>query len=100
MTVDTEVLEACADILDQASNVTLASTANQIAHLSYLAAPEQERVEVRHEDGTVSLEWETTECVDCGEEIEEGRLELAKIRCKRCQEILEKKRRGNFRVRQ
>ena len=40
MTVDTEVLEACADILDQASNVTLASTANQIAHLSYLAAPE------------------------------------------------------------
>ena len=92
MTVDVEVLEACADILDQASNVTLASTANQIAHLSYLAAPEQER----NADG----EWETTECVDCGEEIEEGRLELAKIRCKRCQEILEKKRRGNFRVSQ
>ena len=92
MTVDTEVLEACADILDQASNVTLASTANQIAHLSYLAAPEQ----VRNEDGT----WPVTECVDCGEEIEEGRLELAKIRCKRCQEILEKKRRGNFRVSQ
>ena len=92
MTVDTEVLEACADILDQASNVTLASTANQIAHLSYLAAPEQ----VRNEDGT----WPVTECVDCGDEIEEGRLELAKIRCKRCQEILEKKRRGNFRVSQ
>ena len=92
MTVDTEVLEACADILDQASNVTLASTANQIAHLSYLAAPEQ----VRNEDGT----WPVTECVDCGDDIEEGRLELAKIRCKRCQEILEKKRRGNFRVSQ
>ena len=92
MTVDTEVLEACADILDQASNVTLASTANQIAHLSFLAAPEQ----IQNEDGT----WPVTECVDCGEEIEEGRLELAKIRCKRCQEILEKKRRGNFRVSQ
>ena len=92
MTVDTEVLEACADILDQASNVTLASTANQIAHLSHLAAPEQ----IQNEDGT----WPVTECVDCGEEIEEGRLELAKIRCKRCQEILEKKRRGNFRVSQ
>ena len=92
MTVDTEVLEACADILDQASNVTLASTANQIAHLSYLAAPEQ----VQNEDG----DWETTACVDCDCEIEPGRLELAKIRCKRCQEILEKKRRGNFRVSQ
>ena len=92
MTVDTEVLEACADILDQASNVTLASTANQIAHLSYLAAPEQ----IQNEDGT----WPVTECVDCGYEIEVGRLELAKIRCKRCQETLEKKRRGNFRVSQ
>ena len=92
MTVDTEVLEACADILDQASNVTLASTANQIAHLSHLAAPEQ----IQNEDGT----WPVTECVSCGHDIEEGRLELAKIRCKRCQEILEKKRRGNFRVSQ
>ena len=92
MTVDTEVLEACADILDQASNVTLASTANQIAHLSYLAAPEQ----IQNEDGT----WPVTECTSCGNDIEEGRLELAKIRCKRCQEILEKKRRGNFRVSQ
>ena len=92
MTVDTEVLEACADILDQASNVTLASTANQIAHLSHLAAPEQ----VQNEDGT----WPTTECVDCDSEIEEGRLNLGKVRCIRCQEILEKKRRGNFRVSQ
>ena len=92
MTVDTEVLEACADILDQASNVTLASTANQIAHLSFLAAPEQRR----DEDGN----WETLECVDCGCDIEEGRLNLGKVRCLRCQETLEKKRRGNFRVSQ
>ena len=92
MTVDVEVLEACADILDQASNVTLASTANQIAHLSYLAAPEQER----NADGS----WPETECVDCGEEIEVGRLELAKVRCFRCQQSLENKRRGNFRVSQ
>ena len=92
MTVDTEVLEACADILDQASNVTLASTANQIAHLSYLAAPEQ----VQNEDGT----WPVTECTSSGNDIEEGRLNLGKVRCLRCQETLEKKRRGNFRVSQ
>ena len=92
MTVDTEVLEACADILDQASNVTLASTANQIAHLSHLAAPEQEQ----NEDGS----WPETECIDCGCGIEEGRLNLGKVRCLRCQETLEKKRRGNFRVSQ
>ena len=92
MTVDTEVLEACAGILDQASNVTLASTANQIAHYSYLAAPEQ----VQNEDGT----WPVTECISCGNDIEEGRLALARVRCLRCQEILEKKRRGNFRVSQ
>ena len=92
MTVDTEVVEACADVLDAAANLTLASTATQVAHHSYLAAPEQ----VRNEDGT----WPVTECVSCGNDIEEGRLELAKIRCKRCQEILENKRRGNFRVSQ
>ena len=92
MTVDVEVLEACADILDQASNVTLASTANQIAHLSFLAAPEQ----IQNEDGT----WPVTECTSCGNDIEEGRLNLGKVRCLRCQETLEKKRRGNFRVSQ
>ena len=92
MTVDVEVLEACADILDAAANLTLASTATQVAHHSYLAAPEQ----VQNKDGT----WPVTECVDCGDEIEVGRLELSKVRCLRCQEILEKKRRGNFRVSQ
>ena len=92
MSVDTEIVEHCPDVLDQASNVTMASTANQIAHLSQLAAPEQ----VQNEDGT----WPTTECVDCDCEIEEGRLNLGKVRCLRCQEILEKKRRGNFRVSQ
>ena len=92
MTVDTEVVEACADVLDAATNLTLASTATQVAHYSYLAAPEQRRDEAGN--------WETLECVDCGKEIEEGRLELGKVRCLRCQELLEKKRRGNFRVSQ
>ena len=92
MTVDVEVLEACADVLDAAANLTLASTTNQIAHYSYLAAPEQ----VRNEDGT----WPVTECTSCGNDIEEGRLNLGKVRCLRCQETLEKKRRGNFRVSQ
>ncbi len=92
MTVDTEVVEACADVLDTAANLTLASTATQVAHYSYLAAPEQ----IQNEDGT----WPVTECVSCGDEIEEGRLALGKVRCLRCQELLEKKRRGNFRVSQ
>lgn len=88
MTVDTEVLEACADILDQASNVTLASTANQIAHYSYLAAPEQ----IQNEDGT----WPVTECTSCGNDIEVGRVALGRVRCLRCQEILERKTSGYF----
>ena len=92
MTVDTEVVEACADVLDAAANLTLASTATQVAHYSHLAAPEQ----VRNEDGT----WETTECVDCGDEIEEGRLNLGKVRCLRCQALLEKKRSGYVRITQ
>ena len=85
MTVDTEVLEACADILDQASNVTLASTANQIAHLSFLAAPEQER----NEDGT----WPVTECVSCGNEIPDARLKLGFVRCVACAEVAERNNR-------
>ena len=85
MTVDTEVLEACADILDQASNVTLASTANQIAHLSYLAAPEQ----VQNEDGS----WPVTECTECGNEIPDARLNLGFIRCVACAEVAERNNR-------
>ncbi len=92
MTLDLEQLDPCADLLDAAANLTLASTATQVAHLSHLAAPEQ----IQNEDGS----WPETECVDCGCDIEEGRLNLGKVRCLRCQETLEKKRRGNFRVSQ
>lgn len=88
MTVDTEVLESCADVLDQASNVTLADTANKIAHLSYLAAPEQAL--------DANGEPTVTECCDCGADLGE-RAKLLKIRCIRCQELLERRRRGLFR---
>ena len=82
MGADTEVLEACADILDQASNVTLASTANQIAYLSYLATPEQ----VQNPDGS----WPVTECVECSDDLPKGRMELGFIRCVACAEIADR----------
>ena len=37
--------------------------------------------------------WEHEECVDCGEDIPEGRLNLGKIRCIDCQELKEKRQR-------
>lgn len=35
--------------------------------------------------------WPITECVDCGDDIPEGRLEMGKIRCVHCQEAKEKR---------
>lgn len=51
---------------------------------SLLAAPEQ----TQDADGN----WEHTECVDCGEDIEPARLNLGKVRCFRCQSALEDRR--------
>ena len=50
-----------------------------------LARPEQ----VRDLNGN----WPTLECVDCGELIEEVRLEMGKVRCFSCQSFLEDQRR-------
>lgn len=46
--------------------------------------------QVQNEDGT----WPITECVDCGDDMPEGRLKLGRIRCISCQERLEKSRNG------
>ena len=80
--------ERYADPLDQAGQVTQSHVDGQTEMASILSAPEQ----VRGEDGL----WPITECVDCDNEIEAGRLELGKVRCLRCQALLEKKRKGYF----
>ena len=77
--------EHCADILDVASNVTQTYVDSQAAMASALSAPEQ----TQNADGS----WPITECVDCDCDLGE-RLALGKVRCLRCQEVLEKRRRG------
>ena len=82
--------EKCPDPLDQASQYAEEEVADRIGHYSWLARPEQRQVKVTV-DGVEVLRWETEECVDCGYEIEPGRLELAKIRCFICQSAKDKR---------
>lgn len=84
--------ERFADPLDQADQVTQSHMDDAISHAAHLSAPEQ--MPVLNADGV--LVWPVTECVDCGDEIEEGRLALGKVRCLRCQTRLEKRRAGYF----
>ena len=71
--------EHCADILDVATQVSMAHVDSGVAHSSFLAQPEH--------DGSV------TECVDCGCDNSE-RAAIGRARCIRCQTIVEKKRSG------
>ena len=79
MTIIPQDAEHCADILDIAANVTQVATNAQVAHFSSLAQPEQ--------DGTES------ECADCGDDLG-PRQALKKRLCIKCQDRLEKKRKG------
>jgi len=80
-------MERHADPIDRACSIEQEATADAIQEQRRLAAPEQ----VRGEDG----QWETYECIDCGEPIGNARVELGKVRCIQCQKILEsKKKRG------
>lgn len=54
-----------------------------VAAVRALSVPEQTQLE----DGS----WPTTECVDCGEDIEPVRLALARVRCIYCQTLKERK---------
>ena len=74
-----------ADPMDQASELETVHNATALSAARAKNKPEQEQAP----DGT----WETTECVDCGEDIEPKRLEMGRIRCFHCQNTLEKKRR-------
>ena len=73
---------AWADPADNASDVEAAHNAAAEAAARGKSAPEQQK--------DANGEWETRACVDCGEEIEPGRLELGRVRCFHCQDVLEK----------
>lgn len=73
-----------ADPLDQASELQEAHNDESIRKARLAAAPEQVR--------DINGNWPTLECVDCGEDIEEIRLEMGRIRCFSCQSSLERDR--------
>lgn len=77
------MVERYADPLDRASSVSQEFLEQNLARISDRNKPEQ----VRLPDGT----WPHPDCIDCGEEIPQGRLELGKVRCIYCQEALERK---------
>lgn len=79
-------MESHPDPIDRASEVTDEITQDAIDRYRRLAAPEQ----VRREDGS----WPHTDCQSCGDDIEEGRLEMGKLLCFRCQTIKEKRAKG------
>jgi len=73
-------MERHADPLDRASDFELETTEAHISEARRAAAPEQDP------DNLV------TECADCGEAIEPGRLIMFKRLCFSCQIELEKRR--------
>lgn len=79
--------DRCSDLIDQASQTESRMRENDVALARAKAAPEQ----VPREDKHGVLYWPVTECVDCGSDIPDGRLALAKVRCIVCQEAKEKK---------
>lgn len=73
--------ERSPDILDEAGRLTQRLNEAAVEDASWKARPEQ----VKLPDGS----WPQTECEDCGEDIEEGRLQRGYIRCISCQRVLE-----------
>ena len=89
--MEREEQERLIDVLDIGTRAAEHMVSDATALSSRLAAPEQEF----DENGRPTV----TECVDCGTDLDERAL-IGKIRCIRCQEALEKRRRGFFRVTQ
>lgn len=75
--------EKYVDQVDKANQIAEEFTAAHIKRVQEKNKPEQ----VQNPDGS----WPHTECVDCEDEIPEGRLNLGKVRCISCQEIKERK---------
>lgn len=83
-------LERFSDTLDQAQAINEQHQEASLALFRERSKPEQ----VRNEDGS----WPHPECIDCGVDIPEGRLNLGKVRCLDCQELLERRSKGLFRL--
>lgn len=71
------------DEVDQANELAEMETANHL----YLARKKAEPEQLPRADGTYAI----LACVDCGEDIEPGRVQLGKVRCFHCQSDLEKR---------
>lgn len=72
-----------ADDLDRASE--LQDLANQ-------EALKQARASVPYQVSNLDGTWPSTECAICGEDMDEGRLNLGLVRCIICQEKLESRK--------
>lgn len=70
------------DPVDQGSHLAALHNDSAVEMQRRKAAPQQ----VKNAKG----QWPTTECIDCGEDIEAVRLEMGRIRCFSCQDLLEK----------
>lgn len=83
------------DMLDAASEQEMLRTSAAVAEQRAKSAPEQTPIQTVDEQGNPVTVWPHMYCVDCGDDIPEGRLRLGKIRCVTCQGELENKaRRG------
>lgn len=80
------------DPIDEGTETARLFTEGAIKAHSAKVAPEQQQVLVRGADGVERLEWEHTDCIDCGEPIEKERLDWGRIRCCSCQNIKETRR--------
>ena len=83
MTLEIKDQEVYADELDRAAAVSDAHNQSCIADAQYAARPQQHQLP----DGS----WPITACITCGDDIPEGRVALAKIKCLSCQESEERK---------
>ncbi len=89
--------ERSADVLDIASHAEAVATAVARDAAKLTVMPEK----ARREDGTLVTQgqdergyWRIPDCVECGQEIPQLRLELGRVRCVGCQTVLEKRRKG------
>jgi len=73
------------DPIDKAAALTDMYTEHCVAAARQGAKPEQ----VQNEDGS----WPVTECIDCGVDLPQARIELGRVRCVECQHRLEQRNR-------
>jgi RNA polymerase-binding transcription factor DksA len=78
-------MERTRDPLDAAAELTENLNRAAEEHVRLKARPEQ----IKDAQGN----WHTTSCIDCEEDIELPRLEMGRVRCFSCQDLLEKRNR-------